>query len=659
MRYRQVHLDFHTSEKIKGIGKKFNKEDFKNALRLGNVNSITLFSKCHHGWSYHPTKANEMHPELDFDLLGAQIEAAHEIGVKTPIYISAGLDEKYALKHKEYCVRNKDNSTTWVSDFETPGYHKICMNTPYLDTLLEQIKEVLEIYNADGLFFDISNVQPCYCETCINQLIREGKNPDDDSAVIELAERVYANYARRIRETVDSICPGLPVFHNGGHIRRGRRDLVNTNSHLEIESLPTGGWGYDHFPVSASYARTLGVQYCGMTGKFHTSWGEFGGFKHPNALRYEVSLSLANGAACSIGDQLHPSGMMDMATYELIGRAYEELKEKEEYQKEFENIAEIGVLGTEVIDNYYNSKNFSSGVSSEVGRSDKGCARILLEGKYLFNYIDEQEDFDKYKLIILPDNIVLDEFLKKKFSEYVKKGGKILASGKSALNEKGKFVFDFGCEFDKENEFTPDYIRPCFELKSVLNSAYIVYSQGYKVKNVTGNILAKRENSYFNRTVEHFSSHQHSPNNHDDSHPGIVKGKDGVYISWNIFEEYAKIGSITVKEIVCHVIDEILQDKSIKTNLPAQGVVTMMEKDGNKIVHLLYASPVKRGENIEIIEDVMPVCDTRVSVLTDKKVEGVYLVPQNKAIDFEQKNGYVNFNVDRFECHQMVFIKVV
>ena len=107
------------------------------------------------------------------------------------------------------------------------------------------------------------------------------------------------------------------------------------------------------------------------------------------------------------------------------------------------------------------------------------------------------------------------------------------------------------------------------------------------------------------------------------------------------------------------MIDEILQDKSIKTNLPAQGVVTMMEKDGNKIVHLLYALPVKRGENIEIIEDVMPVCDTRVSVLTDKKVEGVYLVPQNKAIDFEQKNGYVNFNVDRFECHQMVFIKVV
>jgi len=42
-----------------------------------------------------------------------------------------------------------------------------------------------------------------------------------------------------------------------------------------------------------------------MTGKFHTMWGEFGGYKHPNALSYECSLMLAYCAGCSIGDQLH------------------------------------------------------------------------------------------------------------------------------------------------------------------------------------------------------------------------------------------------------------------------------------------------------------------------------------------------------------------
>lgn len=36
MKYRQVHLDFHTSENITEIGKSFSKEQFQKALSLGN-----------------------------------------------------------------------------------------------------------------------------------------------------------------------------------------------------------------------------------------------------------------------------------------------------------------------------------------------------------------------------------------------------------------------------------------------------------------------------------------------------------------------------------------------------------------------------------------------------------------------------------------------
>ena len=45
MRRRQVHLDFHTSEKIEGIGSVFSKENFQQMLKKGHVDSITVFSK--------------------------------------------------------------------------------------------------------------------------------------------------------------------------------------------------------------------------------------------------------------------------------------------------------------------------------------------------------------------------------------------------------------------------------------------------------------------------------------------------------------------------------------------------------------------------------------------------------------------------------------
>ena len=141
---------------------------------------------------------------------------------------------------------------------------------------------------------------------------------------------LYKKYYETTNNAAKAIKPDIKVFHNGGHIPAGRRDIAYANTHLELESLPTGGWGYDHFPKSAKYSQHLGLNYLGMTGKFHFSWGEFGGYKHPNALIYETALSIAMGAKCSIGDQLSPDGKMDMRTYEIIGQAYSEVAKKEE-----------------------------------------------------------------------------------------------------------------------------------------------------------------------------------------------------------------------------------------------------------------------------------------------------------------------------------------
>ena len=188
MRFRQVHLDFHTSEKIPDIGKDFDKKEFQDALKKGHVDSITVFSKCHHGWAYHPSKTNEMHPNLKFDLLKAEIEAAHEINGKTPVYLSAGFDEKAAVKHHDW-LRCPDGNEITDEDFEIPKYHELCMNTPYLDYLLEQIKETAANYDADGIFLDIVGVKECKCKKCTADMKALGMNPEDSADVRKFAEK--------------------------------------------------------------------------------------------------------------------------------------------------------------------------------------------------------------------------------------------------------------------------------------------------------------------------------------------------------------------------------------------------------------------------------------------------------------------------------------
>ena len=648
MNFRQVHIDFHTSEAISGIGESFDKKQFQNALITGHVNSVTLFAKCHHGWSYYPSKVNPMHPNLNFDLLGAQLEAAKEIGVAAKIYVSAGLDEKTAREHPEWLMRQIDESLIFSSrSFARAGYHRLCMNSPYLDELCEQVKEVCERYECDALFLDITSPWPCYCHNCIKILRSEGKDPYSEKNAKELAERTYIKYAKRIREAIDTVDPKIGVFHNCGHVARGRMDLAHLNSHLEIEALPTGGWGYDYFPQSAKYFHRQDMDYLGMTGKFHTQWGEFGGFKHPNALRYEVSLNAALGAKSSIGDQLHPSGKADMATYRLIGAAYSELEAKEPWLDNVSAVADIGVISTEA-------------VAQDV-TGDTGAIRILQDGHYLFDFIDTESDLERYKLIILPDLPRMSRDTAEKLRNYCTHGGKVLATGISALVEdEDKLALDLGAKWVGEQEISVTYIRPTVQNKYLEDTGYIFYNKAYRVEPETKDcMMLCMEKPYFERTSEHFCSHMHAPDSGEFAGAAMTCGKDGIYIPADVFSEYVKQGSLLPKHLVFTAIEALLgEEKTVNVDMPSQGRISLMEQadEGRYISHLLYANPILRGK-IEIIEDIVPLNNVSLKIKLQKKIKNVYLAPSGEKIEFTQENGRVSLTVPKVDCHAMVVLE--
>ena len=136
-------------------------------------------------------------------------------------------------------------------------------------------------------------------------------------------------------------------------------------------------------------------------------------------------------------------------------------------------------------------------------------------------------------------------------------------------------------------------------------------------------------------------------------------GKNGGYIAYEIFTEYESIGSFILKETVLKAIDEILgEDKTLKINLPSTGVVTLNnQKEKNReVLHMLFATPIKRGKNVEVIEDLLPIYNTEVELKT-KPVKNVTLVPQNTYVPYTYENGVLKFTVDKFECSQIAVIE--
>lgn len=658
---RQVHLDFHTSEDISDIGSMFDKEQFKRCLKKGHVNSVTLFAKCHHGWAYFPSETNKMHPGLKFDLLSAMLRACAEAGVDAPIYLSAGLDEKYFVEHPDHAVQfSRNYYTPEIKEKPSgkyashkPEYSMLCFNSPYFDVLMAQIEEVVRKFMPVGIFLDIVNERTCFCPYCMKLAEEYGMDVNDDRSFEELGRITYKKYYDAVRKTATAIKPDIRIFHNGGHIQAGRRELACANTHLELESLPTGGWGYDHFPKSAKYVSNLGMDFLGMTGKFHLSWGEFGGYKHPNALRYEVALSLANGAKCSIGDQMHPYAFLDEATYESIGIAYKEAEAVEEYCYGVSSVADVAVL---LAESYTQIKNHTA---------DIGACRTLLEGHVLFDVIDADCDFSKYKVIILPD-AALPDSLGDKLAGYVNRGGKLLATG--AAMPRG--AFDLGARCIGKCEFRPAYVRPSWNALGLSPTNYVIYSQMYDAAATDGaKALGYIKRPFFNRAPEHFSSHTHTPYKTEEGTPAVTVGKDGAYIAFDVFTEYSEIGSAIAKETVLKVIGELLAGSAtLKTNLPSAGVVTLNNQSEHSryVLHALYASPQKRGGThifefttytnpaLEVIEDLIPMHGTSFELKTEKQIKRVTLVPQNKELPFECSDGRIRFVIDEFTCSQVV-----
>ena len=669
LRFRQVHLDFHTSPAIPGIGDAFDKRKWQETLKQARVNSITTFGSGHHGWSYYDTKVGERHPGLSFDLLRAQFDASKEIDVNVPIYLTAGVHNMMAEKHPEWReVDEKGSFAGWSASPLRAGFKSMCFNTPYLDHLCDQISEVVRLFpNCDGIFLDIIHQSPCCCEYCMTSMRELGFDPAKPEDRKAHSERVMMNYYKRTTDAAKCDDPDMAIFHNSGHIAPGRKDILPYFSHLELESLPTGGWGYDHFPMSAKYCKKLGLDFLGMTGKFHTTWGEFGGYKHPNALRYECAAMLAFGSKCSVGDQLHPNGDIDVSTYEVIGAAYSEVEIKEPWCVNAANIADVALMS---------SLSLSDDDARERA-SDTGATRILLDGHFLFDILDGDMDFSGYKMLILPDDVEVSAELKLKIDAFLAAGGKLLLSGDSGLDvDKKGFLFDIGADFFGKSEFEPDYLAANERLRpSFVSSPMAMYMGSNRVKAVAGESFGSVFEPYFNREYKHFCSHQHTPPNPEkcEFDCAVLNGNI-LYLAHPIFGIYRGFGAVAYKEYCVNAINLLLgDDASVKSNLPSMARLSLTKQDDESryILHLLYATTITRGGEmelsggnaveksraIEVIDELLPLRDVEVTLALPENVKTVTLEPQGVELPFERIGDKVKLAISEFTCHQMVVLK--
>lgn len=679
--FRQIHLDFHTHEAIPSIGAAFDPDVFADTLVQAHVNSINLFARGHHGWIYYFSEkyADRQHPHLTRDLLREQIDACHARGIKTPVYVTVQWDHYTAQRHPEWRVLQADGRLEGTPPYEAGFYRRLCLNTPYVDWLKGFVQDVMETLPVDGLWLDIVDAQDCSCWTCQQGMLSQGLEPSNQADRVRYGKQVLHNFQNEMTRFVHEKLPEALVFYNAGHVGPRHRDMLDAFTHLELESLPSGGWGYLHFPIAARYGRTLGLDYLGMTGKFQTSWGDFHSFKNKAALEFECNHMLALNAKCCVGDQLLPNGRICPDTYELIGSVYEQVEAKEAWCKGATQVPEIGVLTPEAFDTaiHREQTNF---------KPIQGAVRILQELAQQFDILDGESDFSRYKVLVLPDFIPVDDShktanltLKAKLDAYLDQGGSIIASFASGMDAtQTGFALDMGVTLSGEGprdaqgnlvrgkEYPGNaYIeymvpRDGFDA-GMARTEHAMYMRGMEITAQNGaEVLADTVASYFDRTYAHFCSHRQTPSSGQVTHPAVVQKGKAIYFSQPIFSLYQTKAPRWCKQLVANALARLLPEPLVRVEAPSATIVTLNEQARHNrwVLHLLYYVPERRCDEYDVIEDVVPLYNVPVAVRADKPVQCVTLVPQGEPVNFAVDGGYVTFTVPEIMGHQMVELTI-
>jgi hypothetical protein len=439
------------------------------------------------------------------------------------------------------------------------------------------------------------------------------------------------------------------VFFNGRGHGNLREEMAYQVQH-EIESLPSGGWGYMYFPKNVRLARTLPRPYMGMTARFHKSWADFGGLKTQPALDYETRQMIANGARCSIGDQLHPRGTLDAASYQRIGTAYAHVEACEPWLTDATTVAQIAVLQPP-------ERKVGQGSKPPMGASE-GVVRMLTHLKHQFDLVDVGGSFDGYELLILPDAVRLDDAMLKKVRAFIKSGGKVLASGTSGLSSDGTQLLlpELGIKPAGMSPFTTTYIRFGKEIAvDVPPTDHVMYETGVRVTPAKGtSAVARVVEPYFERTWEHFSSHAQTPSDKVSKYAAATLNDRTAHVASPIFNAFAQHGNIPFRLLVRNLLEKLLPEPVLRLAAPAATEATVMRQGSRTIVHLLHYAPERRTEKLALIEDEIPLFDLPMSLKLAKAPRRVYLAPAQTPIPFEYLAGRVNLRVPAVRGHAMI-----
>jgi len=401
------------------------------------------------------------------DLFGEMVEAVK----KRDLRVVARMDCNYAYEEAlracpEWFERNRDGTPRKHN--ESPWLFKTCMFSPYFTEQMPAIyREINQRYPVDGFFTNgwpsTGTLGTCYCESC-QKVYKEqvgGVPPQQTDASNQLYRKYYEVYLTRVLSiwklwnSVAKEKKGDSVYV--GNLGGGIRTLKDVKRLGDI----AGWFNADHQGRSgdtpiwdcAQQGRVAqsvmqGRTITNVTGAYSNSritW------RHTAKAPAEATLWMAQTVASGMVPWFHwLGGSPEDNRWHEVGRSFFNwLAANELHFQNKRSLADLAVLYPQNTIAFYKMNPGRGGDRSETVDYLQGLYYALLEGRFLFDFVHQEnlspQELKKYRALLIPNAAYLRDDECRKIRDYVASGGSVLATFEtSRYNEWGDPRNDLG-----------------------------------------------------------------------------------------------------------------------------------------------------------------------------------------------------------------------
>lgn len=660
--FRRHLCDMHIGDADPVFLSEFSPEIYVENLKKAHIQSAMLYFQSHIGLCYYPTKVGVMHKAFEGreDIMLRTERLCHENNIDVVGYYSIHFNTIEAIRHPEWQMVYPEGDTA-IDRKER--YGKCCPNNPdYRLFVKEQIKEMLEYFKVEGMFYDMpywSHV--CHCKYCKERFEQEhgGRIPAKKEdphwhEFMRLREKWMGEFSAFCTAATKSAAPDVTVEQNyafaamktDGYISEAVNDVCDYVG----GDLYGGFWEHTfaqkyYETVTKNSPHEFMTSRCMPTLASHTTTKSF------DRLYLSAALTVAHHGANFFIDAIDPVGTMDARVYELFGRVFAKTEPYEPYISDGEMICDIGL--------YYQQEgkeNFQGQDFSNYDGTLNTCRNMIEHhipvGVFSKSTVDR---ISRYKAVILSNPHFLADNEINAILSYVKRGGILYFSGS---DEKKLLKELLGASYLKHTDCKKTYAAPKPEYESLLGGFNRKYplSLEYDIPLIEGvldsDTLATVTLPYLFDDPLKFSSIHSDPPGTLTEYPAIIVKKYGAgRVIWSA-------GPIEVQPIFHHknILIALLKFAgynvhSIVTDAPRDVEIIAYDDKKNNNRDLLSICRIDDGD------EALQADSFRIFVRSASNPREVLLLPGGERMGFTYNGEAVTFITKKMTVFDMYEIK--